>query len=529
MKRNVKRVIIQVCIALFFATVVIAPIITMFTRITPESFRALTASSDFLPSVINSVTTALTAAVISMLLAVGASFAICRVDIRGKAVFLMLFVLPMLIPSISHAYGLKALIGVNGSGILSRLLGLNISVLGFGGIVAGSVMYSFPVAFLMMQSILQYEDGMPYKAAAVLGIPPYRRFFGITLPYMKKTLISMFFATFTMIITDYGVPEALHTREFGYTLSILMLRSVENSEYGGAGVIGVMLLIPAAAAFAVDMLVPELSQSGFVSEPVEQSRSKAAKIVSYVFCSGLSVCIILPVSAFIIQVFSRSYPTDMSFSLSHIADTFRSGADGFLLNSLLYSFFAALSGTLLAFVCAYMTTRAKSGISKGLHLMSITSVAIPGLVLGLSYVIFFKGSFIYGTVFIIGLANAVHFFASPYLMMYNTLGKVNQDLEDVGKTLGIKRIRVITDVLVPKVRFTLYEMAVYFFVNSMMTISAVSLLAPPAPLPLSLMISRAESQIDIGKAATVSLLILLINFAVKLVVTVINKKRENNK
>ena len=522
-QRNVSRIIIQVCTALFFVAVVVAPIIAMFLRIKPDDLSALASSSDFVPSIINSVTTALTATVISMLLATGASFSLCRVDIRGKAAFSMLFVMPMLIPSISHAYGLKALIGVNGSGILSSLLGLNLSVLGFGGIVAGSVMYSFPVAFLMMQSILQYEDGMPYKAAAVLGIPPCRRFFGITLPYMKKTLISMFFAVFTMIITDYGVPEALHTREFGYTLSILMLRSVENTEYGGAGVIGVMLLIPAVIAFAVDMLVPELNQSGFVSEPVEQSKNRAAKALAYVFCSVLSVAVILPVAAFVVQVFSKSYPTDMSFSLSHIADTFKSGADGFLMNSLIYSVIAAVFGTLLAFACAYMTTRAKSVISKGLHLVSITSVAIPGLVLGLSYVIFFKNSFIYGTIFIIGLANAVHFFASPYLMMYNTLGKVNGDLEAVGKTLGIKRIRIITDVLVPKVRFTLYEMAVYFFVNSMMTISAVSLLAPPAPQTLSLMISRAESQIDIGKAATVSLLILVINFAVKGIVTAINR------
>ena len=157
--------------------------------------------------------------------------------------------------------------------------------------------------------------------------------------------------------------------------------------------------------------------------------------------------------------------------------------------------------------------------------MSITSVAIPGLVLGLSYVIFFKSSPIYGTIFIVGFANAVHFFASPYLMMYNTLGKVNPDLEAVGKTLGIKRIRIITDVLIPKVRFTMYEMVVYFFVNSMMTISAVSLLAPPAPQPLAVMISRAESQIDIGKAATVSLMILVINFIIKLVITLINRKR----
>lgn len=524
-RKNISRIVIQLCLALFFITVVIAPIIMMFARITPDALSELTGSSDFAPSIINSITTALTATVISMILALGASFSLCRTNIRGKGVFSMLFVLPMLIPSISHAYGLKALIGVNGSGILSSFFGLELSVLGFWGIVAGSVMYSFPVAFLMLQSILQYEDGMQYKAAAVLGIPAYRRFFSITLPYMRKTLISMFFAVFTMIMTDYGVPEALHTREFGYTLSILMLRSVENSEFGVAGIIGVMLLVPAVVAFAVDMLVPELNQSGFVSETVDESKGKAQKILAYIFCCVLSVAIIMPITAFIIQVFSKSYPTDMSFSLSHIKDTMRSGADGFLMNSLLYSLFAAVFGTLLAFICSYMTARAKSGVTRAVHLMSITSVAIPGLVLGLSYVIFFKNSFIYGTVFIMGLANAVHFFASPYLMMYNTLGKVNSDLEDVGKTLGIRRIRIIVDVIVPKVKFTLLEMAVYFFVNSMMTISAVSLLAPPSPQPLSLMIARAESQIDIGKAATVSLMILLINFIIKLIITLINRKR----
>ena len=129
--------------------------------------------------------------------------------------------------------------------------------------------------------------------------------------------------------------------------------------------------------------------------------------------------------------------------------------------------------------------------------------------------IFFNRTPLYGTVLIVALANTVHFFASPYLLMVNTLNKVNPDLESVGKTLGVGRGRIVFDVLLPKVRPSLCEMAVYFFVNSMMTISAVSLLAPPAPLPLSLQISRAESQIDIGMAATVSLLILLVNLAVR--------------
>ncbi|MBQ7714809.1 MAG: ABC transporter permease subunit [Clostridia bacterium] len=522
-RRNLSKIIIQISVSLFFAVTIAAPIISMFSRISKDGIEQLTSSSKFVPALINSVTTAFTATVISMILAIAASFALSRTKMRGKGFFAVIFMLPMLVPSISHAYGLKILFGVNGSGILSSVFGSDFSIFGFTGIVAGSVMYSFPVAFLMIHSILQYEDGLPYNAAKVLGIPPFKRFLGITLPYLRKTLISMFFAVFTMIITDYGVPEALYNRDFGYTLSMLMFEDVQGVHYAQAGFIGVLLLIPAVIAFAVDLFVPELSQSGFVTEKVEPGDGKLSKGLSYAICTVISVLVMAPIGAFIVQVFAKSYPIDLSFTLSHIAETFRSGADGFLTNSLIYSVLSAVFGTALAFLCAYLTSRAKGGISRALHLISITSVAIPGLVLGLSYVIFFSKTEIYGTIFIIALANSIHFFASPYLMMYNTLGKVNPNLEDVGKTLGIKKIRIIFDVLVPKVKFTIYEMLVYFFVNSMMTISAVSLLAPPAPKPIAVMISQSVSQMQMEKAAAVSLLILLINFAVKMIMTFINK------
>ena len=525
-RKNISQIIIQICVTLFFAVTIAAPIITMFTRITGEGFRSLTSSSRFVPAVINSVTTALTATIISMVLAICAAFSLRRTGIRGKSAFAMLFTVPMLIPSISHAYGLKALFGVNGSGILSAILGDNFSIFGFWGIVIGSVMYSFPVAFLMIYSILGYEDGTPYKAAAVLGISLVRRFTGITLPYLRKTLISMFFAVFTMIITDYGVPQALYTHDFGYTLSMLMFENVTESYYSQAGVIGILLLIPAVIAFTVDLFVPELSQSSFVNEPVEETHSKPTAVLAYAFCVALSLFILAPIAAFVSQVFAKSYPNDLTFTLSHIKETFNTGADGFLINSLLYSFLSSVFGSAIAFICAYLTARHSGGLSRAIHLASITSVAIPGLVLGLSYVIFFNRSPIYGTVFIIVLANSIHFFASPYLMMYNTLGKINPDLESVGKTLGIKRIRIIINVIIPKVRFTLYEMIVYFFVNSMMTISAVSLLAPPAPKPIAVMISQSVSQMQIEKAAAVSLTILVVNLAVKLIMSAIKRRSE---
>ena len=151
-------------------------------------------------------------------------------------------------------------------------------------------------------------------------------------------------------------------------------------------------------------------------------------------------------------------------------------------------------------------------------------MAIPGLVLGLSYVITFSGSAIYGTVIILIMVNIVHFIASPYLMMYNSLAKINENLEAVGDTLGIPKIRMIKDVFLPQSVSTLLEMFMYFFVNSMMTISAVSFLANTDTKPISLMINQFEAQAQLGNAAIVSIFILLINVLLKGSLSLIAKK-----
>lgn len=520
-KRSLSKNIIYISIGLFFVVSVLLPICSMLRRITPEGFSAVIRSAQFPKAVKNSLSTALATTVISLTLAMTAALCLERTAIRGKALFSAVFVVPMLIPSISHAFGLVTLFGANG--LVTRLLGIRSGIYGFWGIVTGSVMYCFPVSFLMFSSILRYEDATPHKAAMVLGIPPLRRFTGIVLPYLKKPIISAFFATFTMTVTDYGVPLMIGGKCI--TLSVLMYnKAVSMLDYDAGSVIGAFLLIPAVVAFIVDILNPENAQSGFVSEAVEPERKLTADVPAYVFSFAVSLFVLAPIVAFCFMVFETKYPVDTTFTLYHIQKTLNRGAGEYLVNSLIYSVLAACFGTLLAFLCAYMTARVKGALGKTLHLVSMTSMAIPGIVLGLSYVIFFHDKAIYGTIVLIALVNSIHFFSSPYLMMYNTLEKVNPNLEAVGMSLGVGRLRIVRDVILPKVRHTLFEMFTYFFVNSMMTISAVSFLAPPSPKPVALMINQFEAQLLMESAAFVSLLILLVNLAVKLLTALVKKR-----
>ena len=516
-----RRRIINLSIAAFFCVCVIFPICSMFMRITPKAFDDLIHSTQFGTAVQNSIKTSVASTLISMTLALAAAWCIERTAIRFKAVFSMVFVIPMLIPSISHAFGLVTLFGANG--MLTNFFGLSSGIYGFWGIVVGSVIYSFPAALLMFTSILHYEDGLPYKAADILGISRFHQFAAITLPYLRKTLISVFFAVFTMTITDYGVPLMIGGTRI--TLSVLMYnKAVGMLDYSTGSAIGALLLIPAVIAFVVDLLNPENSQGSFVSEGVKPEKKNGRDAISYLFCIVLSLCVLLPVAAFCVMVFETKYPVNTAFTLYHIEKTMNRGAGGYFINSLVYAFLTGLIGSAAAFVCSYMTARMHGKFVRGLHLLSLVSMAIPGIVLGLSYVIFFSKTPVYGTVAIILLVNSIHFFSSPYLMMYNTLSKVNENLESVGLCLGVSRLHIIVDVILPKVKYTILEMFSYFFVNSMMTISAVSFLAPPAPKPVALMINQFEAQLLMESAAFVSLMILIANLVVKSGITFIEQK-----
>ena len=89
--------------------------------------------------------------------------------------------------------------------------------------------------------------------------------------------------------------------------------------------------------------------------------------------------------------------------------------------------------------------------------MSITSLAIRAWFWAYPTCCF-KGSWIYGTMAILILVNLMHFFASPYLMMYNTLGKLSSNLRAVGSAMGISRLRIVLDVLLPQSRMTIAGM-----------------------------------------------------------------------
>lgn len=523
-KKTVAPEAIKVLLCSVFVALMFYPFGRMVVSITWEDLVKVVTANTFERAIGNSLKIASLTTVISVSLGLGLAFAVQRSRIRFKGALAVLLTLPMLIPSISHGMGLVVLFGTNG--ILRELFGMKETIYGFWGLVTSSVLYSYPVAFLMFNDVLKYQDSSPYEAAEVLGIPKGRVLTAITLPFLVKPLISAVFTVFTLVVTDYGTPLMIGGKTT--TLAVMMYQEVLGQlNFSKGSIIGLFLLIPAVITFIINLVVKSRSKLSYVTQPFVLKKNKARDGLAIALCGAVLLVIATLFSSFAMIAFTEKYPRDMTPTLAHIGKMLSLRGGDYLLNSLIIAVFVSVIGVAVAFLTAYMTARMRSKLSGLLHLFSITSLAIPGLVLGLSYAMTFGGSAIYGTLVILILANIMHFIASPYQMMYNSLCKMNENLESVGDTLGIGRVRMVVDVILPQCRATMAEMLSYFFVNSMMTISAVSFLATVATKPLSLMIGQFQGQVLYECAAMVSLVILLVNVLIKSVVYLINKRLTN--
>ncbi len=513
---------VKLLFAFVFIGMVFIPLIRMFSYMDADSFNRVITSSSFGTAVLNSITSAVLGTLVTVAIAFILALCIKRTNIKLKGFFGIIFLLPMLLPSISHGMGLVILFGNNG--FLTKMLGLSGNIYGLTGIILGSVLYAFPVAFLMLSDVLHYEDGSAYEAAKVLGIPKFRQFTAIMLPFLRKPLISVIFSVFTMIITDYGVPLMVGGK-YTTVATVMYQEVIGQLDFAKGSVYGCFLLIPAVIAFIIDFINKDRGNSSFVTKPPAISENKWLSFGSYIYCSLVSLLTLLPLIAFVLLAFTANYPSDLTFTFENVIKTFDLRADEYFVNSLIIAACTAVIGVVIAFMTAYLSARMRSKLSRFLHLSSMTSAAIPGMVLGLSYVLVFNKTPIYGTIIVLVLVNIIHFIASPYLMIYNSMCKINENLEDVAHTMGIKRFYLIRDVLIPQCKHTILEMLSFFFVNCMMTISAVSFLANTRNKPVSLMINQFEAQMQLECAAVVSLMILLANLIVKGIVHVIKSKK----
>ena len=511
---------LKILILGFFIFFLILPLVKMFLFFGGEGIAEI--GSEYVRRAFYNT---LAVGIVSSLLSVGIGFFLAYLLLQTQTsirpVFSAIFIIPMLVPTVAHGSGLILLFGNNA--VLSRILGLQTHIYGWGGCVAGFILCTYPTAFIMFCNVLRYEDTRPYEIADVLGVSKLRQFSGITLPYVFKSFTSIFCAIFALIITDYGVPLMVGGQY--KTLALLMYNDVVGLSKSNGGAISVLLLAVALIAFVIELRNKTIPQSLSAKyKPYQHIKNRTFSWISKIILSFTAIFILFYIGIFSVTAFTARYPYNMEFTLINFTRTLSGSGLSYLKNSLLGALGAAVFGTITAYVFAYYSARAASKTS-AVHLLSICTAAIPGIVLGLGYVLAFKGSMIYGTMIILILINIVHFFAPVYLLAYNALLKISRDVESVAEVFGIGKFKAFVDIILPNTFTTAVEMFSYFFVYSMITISAVSFIANIRIKPLALMIPQYENQQQSGNVAVVALVILAVNLLLKFIVWLAKNKK----
>jgi iron(III) transport system permease protein len=182
----------------------------------------------------------------------------------------------------------------------------------------------------------------------------------------------------------------------------------------------------------------------------------------------------------------------------------------------------AIWGSAAAFLTAWTVEKAQSArlLREGVNLLATVPLAVPGLALGLGYVLFFNapgnplGS-IYGSLTILVLSTVAHYFSVPHLTLLSALRQLDREFDAVAASMGVPFWRTLWRVHGPVCIPALIEVAGYFFVNSMTTVSAVVFLYAPATQLASVAVLNMDDAGDIASAAAMAVLIFATAAAVR--------------
>jgi iron(III) transport system permease protein len=465
----------------------------------------------------NSASLSAVATCLVMAFAFPYAYALVRTGMPGRGLFRLVALLPLLAPSLLPAFGLVYLFG--NQGWLKHWL-LGESLYGPVGIVLASVFYAFPQAVLILAAGLSAGDQRHYEAARALRAGPWRRFWTVTLPSCRYAAISAASIVYISIFTDFGIPSVVGGSTNVLATDIYKL-VIGRFDFEMGAVVGVLLLTPAVLAYGVDWLARR-SQRAMISGksvPIQPERLPLRDAALFGFACLVTIAILGVIGMAVYGSLVRFWPYNLAIGLHNYGRLF-ADADEFraLGNSLVLALGTAVIGTLLVALSGWLVARkiGLGGVRDGLQAVAMVPVAVPGLVLGLGYVFFFNNPgnplhFLQGTMLVIMLCTVAHFYTVPHLMAVNELLRLDREIDMAAQALRVRPTGAARRVFFPVLLPTLVDVAGYFFVNAMTTVSALIFLFTAQTRVASIAVINLVEGSRIGQAAAFAVVIMAIS------------------
>jgi len=479
-------------------------------------------------SLFHSLFIAISSTIIVVILAFLFSYALTRTRMPFKGFFRLIALIPLLSPSILAAIALVYWFG--NQGVLKYFL-LGHSIYGPIGIIMASVYWTFPHALIILTTSLSLSDSRLYEAAEVLKTSKLRAFFTITIPGARYGIISTAFVIFTLVFTDFGVPKVIGGN-YNVLATDIYKEVVGQQNFQMGAVISMVLLVPAMVAFFIDRYSRKKQISLLTSRSVVFKPKKHFNVDMTMlgFCSILTIIILLMIGMAQFGALVKFWPYNLQLTLSNYSfEVAGLGWESFY-NSVRLALFTAIFGTIIIFIGSYLVEKLRTDEkTRGVvQFFALMPMAVPGLVLGLSYIFFFNAkdnplNFIYATMIILVVNTIVHFYTVSHLTAVTALKQMDKEFESVSLSLKIPIYKMFWRVTLPVCLPPIFDISIYLFVNAMTTVSGVIFIYSYDTTLASVSAIHLDEQGDVAAAAAMAMLIVYVSIAVRLTHTIITK------
>jgi iron(III) transport system permease protein len=426
----------------------------------------------------------------------GLAFALIatRTQFRHKQLLRVLSVLPIITPPFVIGLGLILIFGR--SGLVNQFLEWAFAVqptrwiYGFQGVLLAQVFAFTPIAFLVLIGVVEGISPTLEEAAQTLRADRWKTFTTVSLPLMRPGLANAFLISFIESIADFGNPILLGGN-FG-VLSTEIFFSVVGAQLdpGRAATLGIVLLGFALGAFFLQRRA--LGHKMYTGLSGKGDSGLAAPLPDGVrrLCYGVALpwaALTLVIYAMaLIGGFVETWGRDYTPTLRHYGKAFgvEWGAHGLLFTGAAWDSFwttvtlSAIAAPLtagLGILAAYLLTRQRFVGQSAFEFGTMLSFAIPGTVIGVSYILAFNVPPIEltGTAMILVVCNVFRNMPVGVRAGMAAMAQIDRSLDEAATTLRARGFTTLRTVLLPLLKPAVVAALVYSFVRAMTTVSAV--------------------------------------------------------
>ena len=473
----------------------------------------------FLTALQNSFLVSGLSALITTLLAFMMAYAIhyTNIPLLLKKFMKNMTMLPMLLPTIT--YGFAIIYSFGKQGLWTKIFGHQFfDIYGMNGLLLGYVIYTLPIAFMLIHNAMEYIDKKFIIVSKLMNDNSFKTFIMTLLKPMLGTLAAAFIQAFFLSFTDFGIPASVGG-QFEVVASVLynqMLGSIPN--FANGAVVAMIMLLPSVLSIALLHYLEKYNIRYNKISTIEFKKNTFRDVFWSLIGLMINVFVLAIFTVIFIIPFIQMWPYDMSLTLTHIEAVLKEPTlIGVIENSLIVAILTAVTGTLVVYGAALAVARSAihSRLKKIIETIALVTNTVPGMVIGIAYLLIFSGSPLQNTFIIIIVCNIVHFFSSPYFMMKNSLMKMNAGYETTARLMGDSWLKTILRVVTPNALSSLLEVFSYYFINAMVTVSAVIFIAGARTMVMTTKFKELQHFAKFNEIFVLSIFIFIINFIAK--------------